>query len=156
KKFDVLIFVDDGVTNPVPQLKKFLQDGGTVLSIGRSTGLAYRLELPINDALTNASGTKLTRREFYVPGSILEAKVDNTYPLAYGMPDRAYFFYDDSPAFHIKADGLQNGLRSVAWYDSPAPLRSGWAWGQKVLENAAAVVEASVGKGKLFLFGPEI
>jgi hypothetical protein len=35
-------------------------------------------------------------------------------------------------------------------------LRSGWAWGQKYLDKSAAVIEASVGKGKLFLFGPEI
>ena len=37
-----------------------------------------------------------------------------------------------------------------------APLRSGWAWGQHYLAGGAAVVEASVGKGKVFLFGPEI
>ena len=48
------------------------------------------------------------------------------------------------------------GATTVAWYDSSTPLRSGWAWGQKNLENAAAVVEVPVEKGKLFLFGPEI
>ena len=47
-------------------------------------------------------------------------------------------------------------MKVVASYDSPAPLRSGWAWGQKYLERSAAVVEASIGKGKLFLYGPEI
>jgi hypothetical protein len=47
-------------------------------------------------------------------------------------------------------------MKAVAWYDSSTPLRSGWAWGQKYLDKSAAVVEASVGKGKLFLFGPEI
>ena len=44
----------------------------------------------------------------------------------------------------------------MAWYDSSAPLRSGWAWGQQHLNGSGAVVEASAGKGKLFLFGPEI
>jgi len=93
----------------------------------------------------------LTRRDFYVPGSLLQARLDNTNPLAYGMPERADFFFDNSPAFRVKP-----GVNAVAWYDSAAPLRSGWAWGQKALEGSAAVVEASVGKGKLFLFGPEI
>jgi hypothetical protein len=35
-------------------------------------------------------------------------------------------------------------------------LRSGWAWGQQYLEGGTVAVEATVGKGKVFLFGPEI
>ncbi len=160
EKFDVLIFVDDGVPNAVPQLKKFLQDGGTILAIGGSTTLAYSLDLPVIDALAeiqpDGRALKLPRTQFYVPGSLLQAKVDNTNPLAFGMPDRADFFFDNSPAFRLRSDAERTGVRMVAWYDSNTPLRSGWAWGQKHLENTAAVIEATVGKGKLFLFGPEI
>jgi hypothetical protein len=145
-RFDVLILVDDATMLPAASLKKFLEDGRTILAIGDSTKLAYPLGLPITDALAN-----LTRRDFYVPGSILEARVDNTKPLAYGMPERANFFFDSSPAFRANA-----GTAVIAWYDSPEPLRSGWAWGQKALEKAAAVVEMSVGKGRLVLYGPEI
>ncbi len=36
------------------------------------------------------------------------------------------------------------------------PLRSGWAWGQQYLNGAVAAVESDVGKGKVYLFGPEI
>ena len=43
-----------------------------------------------------------------------------------------------------------------AWFATGKPLRSGWAYGQGYLEGGVEVVEASVGKGKLFLFGPEI
>jgi hypothetical protein len=46
--------------------------------------------------------------------------------------------------------------RSVAWFASATPLRSGWAWGQHYLDGAAAVVDATVGRGRLFLYGPEI
>jgi len=35
-------------------------------------------------------------------------------------------------------------------------LRSGWAWGQHYLKDGVAVAQATVGKGQLFLFGPEI
>ncbi|HYR85294.1 MAG TPA: M14 family metallopeptidase [Terriglobia bacterium] len=160
QRFDVLIFADDGVTSPTQQLKKFLQDGGTILAIGGSTSLAYRLELPISDALAQALPdgriNKLPATEFYVPGSVLQAKVDNANPLAFGMPERADFFFENSPAFRVPRDAEKKGVKVIAWYDSSTPLRSGWAWGQKYLENTAAVVEASVGKGKLFLFGPEI
>ena len=47
-------------------------------------------------------------------------------------------------------------MKRVAWYDGKTMLRSGWAWGQEHLDGGAAVVEATVGKGKVFLFGPEI
>jgi Zinc carboxypeptidase len=145
-KFDVLILVSDTTTTSTGELKKFLENGGTILAIGNSTKLAYQLDLPVTDALAN-----LGRRDFYVPGSLLLARIDNTKPLAYGMPDHADFFFDGSPAFRVKP-----GADTIAWYDSAEPLHSGWAWGQKALENAAAVVELNVGKGKLVLYGPEI
>ena len=44
----------------------------------------------------------------------------------------------------------------MAWFDSDKPLRSGWAWGQNYLEGAVAIAEANVGRGHLYLFGPEI
>ncbi|PYS07493.1 MAG: peptidase [Acidobacteria bacterium] len=139
EKFDVLIFVDDGAPNAVAQLKKFLQDGGTILAIGGSTTLAYSLDLPVIDALAeiqpDGRALKLPRTQFYVPGSLLQAKIDNTNPLAFGMPDRADFFFDNSPAFRLRSDAERTGVRMVAWYESNTPLRSGWAWGQKHLEN---------------------
>ncbi|HXF96337.1 MAG TPA: hypothetical protein VNI61_09585, partial [Gemmatimonadales bacterium] len=41
-------------------------------------------------------------------------------------------------------------------FTTDAPLRSGWAWGQRYLKDGVAMAEADVGRGKLFLFGPEI
>ncbi|QQS48392.1 MAG: peptidase [Acidobacteriota bacterium] len=147
-------------TRTIPQLKAFLESGGRILTIGSSTGLAYHLGLPVENALTEMEphGTErpLPRGKFYIPGSILEVAVDNSHPLAWGMPDRADVFYDNSPVFRIKPEGLIRGVRPVAWFDKSEPLRSGWAWGQKYLENGAAVIEASVGAGKLIMFGPEI
>jgi hypothetical protein len=65
-------------------------------------------------------------------------------------------FFDHSPAFRLAPDAALKGVRSVAWFASDKPLRSGWAWGQQYLDGAVAIADASVGKGKLFLFGPEI
>jgi hypothetical protein len=48
------------------------------------------------------------------------------------------------------------GVRPVAWFATDRPLLSGWAWGEHYLGGGVAVIEADVGKGKLFLFGPEI
>jgi hypothetical protein len=44
----------------------------------------------------------------------------------------------------------------VGWFSTSTPLRSGWAWGQKYLKGGVVMAEADVGRGTLFVFGPEI
>jgi len=106
--------------------------------------------------VVNGVERPLASDKFYVPGSIMEARVDNSDPLAFGMPDRANMFIDHSPAFRLPPDGWQRGIRAIAWFDSKAPLKSGWAWGQQYLDQTVAIVSAEVGKGRLVLFGPEV
>jgi hypothetical protein len=144
------------VARTVPQLKQFLEAGGTVITIGSSTVLAQHLGLPVGNKLVDAQGKALPREQFYVPGSVLRVRVDTTASAAFGMPAQADVFFDDSPAFTLGADAEARGVKRVAWYDTAEPLRSGWAWGQKHLEGGAAAVEAKVGQGTLYLFGPEI
>ena len=113
--------------------------------------LGHHLGLPIRDALVErvAGGVErpLPREKYYVPGSILEARIDNTQPLAYGMGDHAMVFYDESPAFRLQPEAAMKGVRPVAWYDSPTPLRSGWAWGQQYLDQAVSIVEPRSARG---------
>ena len=47
-------------------------------------------------------------------------------------------------------------VRPLAVFDNDRSLRSGWALGQERLKDTAAVVEATVGNGKLVLYGPNI
>jgi len=58
--------------------------------------------------------------------------------------------------FRLGPDAASRGVTPIAWFDSPAPLRSGWAWGQHYLDGGVAIAEARVGKGRLLLCGPEI
>ncbi|HST62866.1 MAG TPA: hypothetical protein VLK84_29435, partial [Longimicrobium sp.] len=94
--------------------------------------------------------------QYYIPGSILRVAVDNDAPVAWGMGEHADVMFDDSPVFRLGAGAEAAGIRRIAWFDSPRPLRSGWAWGQQHLQGGAAVVSAPVGRGTLYLFGPEI
>ena len=143
-----------------PQLKKFMEDGGTVVTIGNATSLALQLGLPLSSALVEKAPdgreTALPGTKFYVPGSVMEAAVDNTNPLAFGMSDRVDFFFENDPSFKLKPDAQAKGVKAVSWFDSDHPLRSGWGWGQGYLKDSVAVVDAQVGKGKLFMYGPEI
>lgn len=148
------------IEKTIPQLEIFLKEGGTIITIGSSTALAYHLRLPIADALVEKlpDGTerRLPREKFYIPGSVLQVKVNNLHPLAFGLPEYVDVFFDNSPAFRLLPEAQIKNITPVAWFDSPTPLRSGWAMGQSYLEGSVAVVEAQVEKGKLYLFGPEI
>ena len=72
------------------------------------------------------------------------------------MRSRADVFFDDSPAFRLGSDAASRGVRRIAWFETDAPLRSGWAWGQQYLKDATAMAQAQVGRGTMYLFGPEI
>lgn len=144
----------------VPQLRQFLQEGGTIVAIGGSSSLARHLGLPLQDHLVerqpDGSERHLGSEKYYVPGSVLRVAVDVNHPLAWGLGESVDVFFDNSPVFRLAPDAALRGVRPVAWFDSAAPLRSGWAWGQAYLEGGSAVVDAPVGKGRLFVFGPEI
>jgi len=47
-------------------------------------------------------------------------------------------------------------VRPLAFFPNATPLRSGWAWGQAYLGGAVEAAEATIGKGKMYMFAPEI
>ena len=140
----------------IPKLLEFLNDGGTVLTIGSSTSLAQHAGVPVGAHMVDQNGNSLPRDVYFVPSSVLEVRVNNRHPLAYGLNERIDIFFSNSPVMrpHVEAD--KKGFFSISWFDSDKPLRSGWAWGQDRLYGGVTVAEAKVGKGRLFLFGPEV
>jgi hypothetical protein len=141
-----------------PQIAAFAKAGGTVLAVGNAAELGAGIGLPVTNALTTvgADGKRkpLPGTKFYVPGSILSMKVNVADPLAYGMEEIADVFYNNNPSFTLPAGDSR--LNRVSWFDSDDPLRSGWAWGQKALNGTTAIVDAALGKGRVFLIGPEV
>jgi hypothetical protein len=117
--------------------------------------LASYLRLPLENHLTDSAGV-LGQTKFYVPGSVLSARVDTSESASFGMPSRVDVFFDESPVFRLAPGAAAAGVRRLAWFDSPTPLRSGWAWGQHYLDGGAIAVEATVGRGRVLLFTPEI
>jgi hypothetical protein len=144
------------VAKTVPQLKQFLTDGGTIIAIGSSISMGKHAGLAIADQLVDQSGKHLPNERFYVPGSLMQVRVNNALPIAYGAGGYVNVFFDQSPVMKLPPEAAQQGVKTVAWFETDAPLRSGWAWGQQVLQDGVAMAQATVGKGQLFLFGPEI
>jgi hypothetical protein len=167
-RYDVIILTDDATVNAVneapadvpaeyrgrtgvlsrartlPSLKTFVESGGT---------------LPVSSALEiggDQGARPLSREQFYIPGSVLRVRVDNTTPLGYGFEAEVDVFFDRSPVFRLTANAAAKAVHRVAWFANAAPLRSGWAWGQRYLDGGIAVVDAPLGRGRVVLFGPEI
>jgi hypothetical protein len=148
-------------TKSIPQLKAFLEAGGSVVTIGTSTNLAYHLKLPVKNALTEmtAAGTErpLPNEKYYIPGSVLRVNLDSTQHATWGMPSLTDVYFDASPVFKIAPEAIAKGIVTpLAWFETNKPLRSGWAWGQSYLQDGVAAFMAPVGAGKFYAFGPEI
>lgn len=139
----------------VPQIAEFARQGGTVITVGSANRLAEYLGVPVEAALYEQDGNArktLERRDFYIPGSLLTARVDNAQPLAFGMPDKVDLFFDDDQSF--RATG--QGATPITWFDTETPLHSGWALGQEKLNDTVAVFDADLGQGKVFMMAPQV
>ncbi len=144
----------------IPQIRKFLEEGGSVVTIGSSTSMAELLGVPVDNYLAEMGADSklhpLPRDKYYIPGSLLTVSVNNHDPLAYGMPEKVDVFFDNSPVFKLEPDAALKHTSAVAWFATATPLHSGWAWGQQYLDGGTAIAEADIGPGKVFVLGPEV
>ncbi|MDQ3062085.1 MAG: hypothetical protein M3R14_04380, partial [Acidobacteriota bacterium] len=139
----------EGVAN----LRKFVEAGGTLVFLNRASNFAIeQFNLPVKDVTIG-----LNKKDFYIPGSILRTELDTAHPIAKGMPKESIAWFEDSPAFEIQTDplALTNNFKIIARYPSNPKdiLLSGWALGAEKLAGKAALVEFTIGKGKIVLFG---
>src|SRR4029450_13943211 len=109
----------------IPQIRTFIEHGGTVIALSDSAmNLAGQLKLPIENHLVE-NGAPIPPAKYFVPGSVLTAKVDTSYPLAAGMTERTDFFFDNSPVFKLGPGAEAAGIHAFARFDSATPLHSG-------------------------------
>ena len=67
--------------------------------------------------------------------------------LGHGLEATTPVWFESSPAFDVKSG------RVVLRYPHGDPLLSGWLLGEEQLHGKAALVEVSIGRGKVVLFG---
>ncbi len=140
------------VDTTMPRIKAFLEQGGTVVAIGApATNLAQDLGLPVENQVQGVSNEK-----YYIPGSVLQVAVDTTQPAAAGAHGVADVFFDNSPVWHIGDNAATFGIRKIAWFATPDPLRSGWAIGEDYLKDGVEMFSAPVGRGMAYFYAPDV
>jgi hypothetical protein len=133
----------------VDALKAFVQKGGTLVALGNATAFAIdRFALPVRNVLAGRPS-----KEFFCPGSTLQATFDHTHPLAYGMPPEGLVLFWSNHAFEIAPTAVNEDYEVVVRYPKRDLLQSGWLIGEEFLANKAAMISAKVGSGKVVLIG---
>jgi hypothetical protein len=127
----------------IAALKRFAEEGGTIVLLNRSTQLAIdQLGVKARDVVHG-----LSNRDFYSPGSLLNVRLESG-PLTRGLPENVAIWSEGSPAWEAGA-----GVRVVARYPESKVLASGWLLGEKYLAGKAALLDAPYGNGHIVLFG---
>ena len=128
----------------VRALDIFVRTGGTLICLDQAGALAVEaFKLPAKDV------ARTSRDEFYCPGSLLRIDVDIAHPLSYGLPAQTSGFFGSSSAFEVAPNSP--GLQTAARYASKDLLVSGWLHGEEVIAGQSAVVQATVGAGRVVL-----
>jgi hypothetical protein len=127
----------------VAALQAFTQNGGTIVAFNHASEVYTKK----GGAVENALDT-IDRRQYYIPGSILQVSVDPTNPIAFGSSPTVPIFYENGPIFRVTS-----GAQSIASFTSDTPLLSGWILGGNFLKGTSVIAQENVGNGHLILFG---
>jgi hypothetical protein len=133
----------------VQALREFVEAGGTLVALNDASDFAIEaFKLPVRDITAN-----LKQTEYYAPGSILRTELDTTHPVAAGMPRESIAWVESSPVFEVEPKEAAR-VHVIARYPvDRAPLLSGWLLGGERLKGKAALVEVTMGRGHIYLFG---
>jgi hypothetical protein len=138
----------------VKALREFVEQGGTLVCLNRASDFAVeQFKLPLRDVVDGIS-----EKEFFAPGSILRVELDTGSSIAQGMPQESIAWVEDSPVFEVIKNSTSGSaalpVHVIARYPSNRnPLLSGWLLGAEHLKGKAALVEVTMGKGRIIVFG---
>jgi hypothetical protein len=144
----------------VDRIRRWVQEGGTLVTIGSATEFA-RGENALNlIALRSWYDTEAGRgaTSYSVPGAIFRATLDPAYWLRAGYEGDDLPVLVNSSRIYLPPSGPPSGQRRVvARYVAGNPLLSGHAWDESKerLPGAVAVYEQRVGQGRVIAFAED-
>lgn len=165
-RYNNLIMVDGNYTDldssTVDKIKRWVKGGGNLITDEGASEWAIEQDVVTDDLLeTYEDSTKRAVRYNYeeqsdrylantIPGVILEADIDPSNPIAFGVPNRTQLFLKDSNTF-LKSS--KNPYSTVARY-TESPLVGGYANEENIekISNTASIVTSSEGNGNVILF----
>ncbi len=136
----------------------FMEEGGRLVSWGRSTELFFGLMKPGNGMedfrfpIQDIS-SRLQSDGFYCPGSFLKINLVHGHHLTYGMPGEIGVFHRNSPVFGTSIPAFDMDRRVIGLFPEDEDiLLSGYAENEELLERQPAIVHLTKGKGEAVLF----
>ena len=138
-------------TEGLANLRRFVEEGGTLICLNRATELPLKYfglgEKGIVNVVEKAN--QPDEDAFFCPGSLLRVRIDTKHPIGHGLDNEMAIMFKSGPVF----DGVRGDSKAVATYPEFNPLMSGWLEGEKRIRQKVALLETSLGDGRVILFG---
>ena len=130
-------------------IKDFVKNGGRLVVFGDSYEFAKEtFDLKIRDVTDG-----LSYNELFCPGSTLKVNIDNSHPLAFGMPNEALVLHRSSPVFEVIPGRFNDDYKTIVRYQDKDILKSGWLIGEKKIAKKSAMLTAKYGDGEVVIIG---
>jgi len=128
------------------QLEKFVQQGGTLITLGASS------YFPAEFGLTRTVDAAHPSAQFYAPGPIVEAQILRpAHPIFYGYTDQTIpVRYAGGPLLRVPAEGRRWVLMQYPGTDKS--VLSGLFKGVAEIRNHPAILDVPTGQGRVVLF----
>ncbi len=167
RRYNTLILVDGNYSNwqkkTVEKIKQWVEAGGTLITDEDASVWAIESKLAPEQLLAQKEDTTDTPQRYdyveqsdrrlaaTIPGTILQADIDPSHPIAFGSDDRRQLFIKDNRIFlNPNAD---DPYATVAQY-TEEPFVGGHISDENLekVKGSAALVTASLGEGNVVLF----
>ncbi|NOX86437.1 MAG: hypothetical protein GXO86_10835 [Chlorobi bacterium] len=142
------------------KIMNFVNDGGKVVSWGRSTGL-FEGEMKISYDKDKSEvytlpfrnvAPQLQKQGLYCPGSFVKVNWKQDFPLTLGMQSQSGIFYRGNPVFTTSLPGFDMDRRVIGWFPEKDILMSGYAEKIDLVGKKVAMVWIKRGKGQMVMY----
>ncbi|REL25042.1 hypothetical protein DYD21_16140 [Rhodohalobacter sp. SW132] len=166
QRYNTIVLVDGNYSrwseDTTDELRSWIRNGGVLITSGRASAWAIQQELVSENLIAESpeltpDGSRFNyeerddrRRANSIPGVILEADIDPSNPIAFGVKDRRQLFIKQSSNF-LKPS--ENPYGTVAQFTED-PLVAGFVNDANLdqIRGTAALLVSQEGSGKVILF----